>query len=203
LDSPAGLAEQPDNVIPIRPPEPEPVEPEPPLTLPWWRRKAPIAIAACVVTAGLLYLWVAPQIELIWTLNELRQLTVVPLTAFPGGRVWSPTFSPDGNQIAFVWYNDDFANRTDLYAKVIGNDTPLRLTHGASGVYTVRPVWLPDGKNIALCRLAEAPSDSGIFQIISAGGTGAQDQFFNLRREFGPRPELVCGWKAARLSSPS
>jgi hypothetical protein len=30
--------------------------------------------------------------------------------------------------------NDDFANRTDLYAKVTGNDTPLRLTHGASSV---------------------------------------------------------------------
>jgi hypothetical protein len=102
-DSPAGLAEQPDNVIPIRPPEPAPVEPEPPLTLPWWRRKAPVAITACVVTAGLLNLWVAPQIERMRSLNELRKLTVVPLTALPGGRVWSPTFSPDGNQIAFVW----------------------------------------------------------------------------------------------------
>ena len=40
--------------------------------------------------------------------------------------------------------NDDFANRTDLYAKVIGNDTPLRLPHGANGVYTVRPVWSQD-----------------------------------------------------------
>jgi len=97
------------------------------------------------------YLWVAPQLERMRRLNELRKLTVVPLTALPEGRVWSPTFAR-WQPIAFVWYNDDFANRTDLYTKVIGNDTPLRLTHGASGVYTVRPVWSPDGKNIAFCR---------------------------------------------------
>src|SRR5664279_1434891 len=89
----------------------------------WWRRKATIAAAACVAGASLLYPFVAPRIERLRRQNELRQLTAVPLTTLPG-HVRSPTFSPDGSQIAFTWHDDTYAPNLDLYAKVIGNDKP-------------------------------------------------------------------------------
>src|SRR3989449_9654854 len=68
----------------------------------WWKRKATIAAAACVVIAGTLYPWIKPKIERLLRLYYLQRLTVVPLTALPGN-AWSPTFSPDGSQIAFAW----------------------------------------------------------------------------------------------------
>ena len=133
----------------------------------------------------------ASKVERIWRLNELRQLTVVPLTTMPGV-VWSPTFSPDGSQIAFVWHDERFTPSTDLYAKVIGNDTPLRLTRGASGVYTVRPAWSPDGKNIAFCRWANAASNSGIFLISPLGGPERKVSSSICAERFGP----ILSWSA-------
>jgi len=62
----------------------------------WLKRKATIAVAACVVAGASLYPWIAPQIESYWRLRELQQLTVVPLTALSGNAV-SPSFSPDGS----------------------------------------------------------------------------------------------------------
>src|SRR2546422_616772 len=67
----------------------------------WWKRKATIAAAACVVIAGTLYPWIKPKIERLLRLYDLQRLTVVPLTALPGN-AWSPTFSPDGSQLAIL-----------------------------------------------------------------------------------------------------
>ena len=73
-------------------------------------------------------------------MRELQQLKVVPLTALPGV-VASPTFSPDGSQIAFVWHDKTHAPGYDLYVKVIGTDKPVRLTHWPVGVGTLWAVW--------------------------------------------------------------
>jgi eukaryotic-like serine/threonine-protein kinase len=64
LDLPPSVHEQSDNVVPIRPSEPERPhpKPEPPKPL-WWKRKATIAIGACVVSTGLLYPWIRPRIQ--------------------------------------------------------------------------------------------------------------------------------------------
>ena len=51
---------------------------------PWWKRKSTVAAMACLVLAGLLYPLIMPEIEHLWTLRELQQLRVVPLTALPG-----------------------------------------------------------------------------------------------------------------------
>jgi Tol biopolymer transport system component/DNA-binding winged helix-turn-helix (wHTH) protein len=162
LDSPPISSEQLDNVVLIRSSEPEPPAPKPPKPA-WWKRKLAVAVATCALVAGLLYPWIAPQIERQWRLRELQQLKVVPLTALPGN-VWSPSFSPDGSQIAFEWDGGN-TPQPEIYVKVIGNDEPLRLTHGGSYV----PVWSPDGKSIAFCRQTVA-SDSGIFLVSPLGG---------------------------------
>jgi len=132
---------------------------------PWWKRKATIALTACVVAVGLLYPWIAPQIERQWRLHELQQLTVVPLTALPGN-VASPTFSPDGSQIAFAWDGENNGEGYDLYVKVVGSDKPLRLTHHPST--RLSAAWSPDGRSIAISRIAGG--DSGIYLISPTGG---------------------------------
>ena len=124
---------------------------------PWWKRKATIALAGCLVLAGLLYPLVAPHIERLLRQNELRQLTAVPLTALPG-YVWSPTFSPDGSQIAFLWYDKTYAKDGGLYVKVIGNDKPVRLTpdvRGQHGRRMARTLLYAEGPGM---RTLQSPS---------------------------------------------
>lgn len=53
------------------------------------------------------------------------------LTSAPGDAK-SPSFSPDGRQIAFVW-NGEEPSRYDIYVQLVGGDTPLQLTHHKSG----------------------------------------------------------------------
>lgn len=131
---------------------------------PWWERKATIAVAACTGIALMLYPWMAPRIERLLRLYELQQLTMVPLTTLPGFE-YSPTFSPDGSQVAFVWDDGRGPESFDLYVKVIGSDKPLRLTHhGGVG----HAAWSPDGRSIAFWRRSQ--NDAGVFVISPLGG---------------------------------
>ena len=50
----------------------------------------------------------------------------MPLTTYPFEE-YSPTFSPDGSQVAFVWQGPKGDN-VDIYVKVVGEDEPVRLT---------------------------------------------------------------------------
>jgi Tol biopolymer transport system component/DNA-binding winged helix-turn-helix (wHTH) protein len=155
--------------LPVVPPEPEPPESEPTSEPPkprWWKRKAAIAVAACVGVAGLLYPRIAPQIERLWRLNELQHLTIVPLTALPGN-VASPTFSPDGRQVAFAWDGESNGKGYELYVKVIGSDKPLRLTYHPADWLSA--AWSPDGRSIAISRVA-GEGDSGIYLVPPTGG---------------------------------
>jgi Tol biopolymer transport system component len=146
-------------------PEPEPESSQPP----WWKRRATIALAACIAVAGLLYPWIAPEIERLWRSHELQQLRVVPLTALPGN-VWNPTFSPDGSQVGFVWHDETYAKGFNLYVKVIGTDKPLQLTHWPAAHEVLTPAaWSPDGKNIAVCGSA-GPAGSGVYLMSPLGG---------------------------------
>src|SRR5262245_19853533 len=77
---------------------------------------------------------------------------IVPFTTFPGSEGF-PAFSPDGNQIAFVW-NGEGEDNDDIYLKLIGAGTPLRLTSDpAPDSY---PTWSPDGRYIAFLRRTDA-----------------------------------------------
>jgi hypothetical protein len=73
--------------------------------------------------------------------------SVVPLTSYPGLES-SPTFSPDGNQVAFSW-NGEKQDNFDIYVKLIGTD-PLRLTTNRAADSS--PTWSPDGRWIAFVR---------------------------------------------------
>jgi Tol biopolymer transport system component len=70
------------------------------------------------------------------------------LTSYPGIER-SPTFSPDGNQVAFVWNGEQGTNH-DIYVKIVGTAKPLRLTTDPAVDYS--PAWSPDGRSIAFIR---------------------------------------------------
>jgi Tol biopolymer transport system component/predicted Ser/Thr protein kinase len=118
-----------------------------------------IALAAvCVVGA----IWfVRPAVK-----PSEPTLTAVPLTTY-GGFQREPTFSPDGNQVAFVWDGDKQDN-PDIYVKLIGTTgPPLRLTTDAASDFS--PAWSPDGRFIAFLRNLSGQK-SAVLLIPALGG---------------------------------
>lgn len=90
-------------------------------------------------------------------------LNAIPLTSYQG-RENQVAFSPDGNQIAFVW-NGPHGDNTDIYVKLVDAETPLRLTtHQAEDL---NPVWSPDGRHIAFLRQT---ADSSEFYLVPVLG---------------------------------
>jgi tRNA A-37 threonylcarbamoyl transferase component Bud32 len=75
-------------------------------------------------------------------------LRAVPFVSLPGA-TRSPTFSPDGNQIAFSWSGPAGGN-PDIYVQQVGAGSWLQLTKDPGNDYS--PTWSPDGKWIAFLR---------------------------------------------------
>ena len=116
-----------------------------------------IAIAAIAAVAG-------------WIIGSRRASRTiawppVPFTTY-AGREMQASFSPDGNQIAFVW-NSEKQDNFDLYVKLIGSDTVLRLTSNPAPDF--RPAWSPDGRSIAFLR-EFSTHRTGVFLIPAIGG---------------------------------
>jgi Tol biopolymer transport system component/DNA-binding winged helix-turn-helix (wHTH) protein len=91
-------------------------------------------------------------------------LNALPLTSFQG-RETQVSFSPDGKQIAFVW-NGPQGDNPDIYVKLIGSETPLRLTTSATA--DTKPAWSPDGRYIAFLR--QSTDENAFYLIPSLGG---------------------------------
>jgi Tol biopolymer transport system component/DNA-binding winged helix-turn-helix (wHTH) protein len=89
------------------------------------------------------------------------------LTSAPGD-AQSPSFSPDGRQIAFVWDGVE-RRRYDIYVQLVGSDTPLQLTHHKSGDGVPGPPqWSPDGREIAFARCNS--ERDGVYTVPALGG---------------------------------
>jgi Tol biopolymer transport system component/DNA-binding winged helix-turn-helix (wHTH) protein len=94
----------------------------------------------------------------------MASLRPVPFTSYPGW-VHLPSFSPDGQRLAFPWTGPAGEN-LDLYVKARGNDPPIQITDGlASDAF---PAWSPDGNQIAFIR--EMDGHVGIYVVGSLGG---------------------------------
>jgi Tol biopolymer transport system component/DNA-binding winged helix-turn-helix (wHTH) protein len=90
-------------------------------------------------------------------------LKIIPFTSYPGSETQA-AFSPDGNQIAFVW-NGERGDNSDIYVKLIGAGQPLRLTKDPAA--DTHPAWSPDGNYIAFFRQS---AESSAFYIVPALG---------------------------------
>ena len=89
------------------------------------------------------------------------------LTSAPGD-ARSPSFSPDGRQIAFVW-NGVERRHYDIYVQLVGGDTPLQITHHKRGDGVPGPPqWSPDGREIAFARCNS--ERDGVYTVPALGG---------------------------------
>jgi serine/threonine protein kinase/Tol biopolymer transport system component len=79
---------------------------------------------------------------------RMQQPALVTLTSMRGVES-SPTFSPDGEQVAFAW-NGEGENNWDIYLKLVGSSEVRRLT--TDPARDERPIWAPDGREIAFLR---------------------------------------------------
>jgi Tol biopolymer transport system component len=108
----------------------------------------------------------------VWTQTRPPQeraapLRAIPLTAQPG-EVGYPSFSPDGNYVAFTWTGPKQDNR-DVYVQQIGAGSPLPLTRDPANDFA--PVWSPDGKAVAFLRQSAEPHRYELRLIPPLGGT--------------------------------
>ena len=126
-----------------------------------WRAGA--ALAAVVLVAAV-----------VW-LRSLRQpvespqppLRVTPLTSYAGYESY-PSFSPSGDQVVFRWDGDNQDN-FDIYVKLVGEGTPLRLTHDPAA--DEAPAWSPDGRQIAFMRFgSQSEGAADVMLVPPIGG---------------------------------
>ncbi|RPJ52196.1 MAG: hypothetical protein EHM23_33195 [Acidobacteria bacterium] len=89
---------------------------------------------------------------------------ILPLTSLPGHEIM-PSFSPDGDHVAFGWKGPQQDN-WDIYIKPVGREEILRLT--SDRAIDTSPAWSPRGNEIAFVRRSE--SRSHLTLVSSVGG---------------------------------
>src|SRR5262245_10760820 len=121
-------------------PQPQPL-PQPQ----WWMKRSVWAGAMLVLVIGL-SIWLPRR----FSGPRLPPMQVLPFTSFPDG-AGAPAFSPDGNQIAFVWRGEKGDN-LDVYTQLVDGGKPLRLTSDPAA--DMSPTWSPEGRRIAFVRIS-------------------------------------------------
>jgi serine/threonine protein kinase len=126
------------------------------------RRRAPLMmlIVATVVVVSVAGAWL-----LLRPLRpaESPPMRLLPLTTLTGLE-FDPTFSPDGEQVAFAW-NGPKEDNWDIYVTLVESSDVRRLTSDPDE--DSHPAWSPDGRQIAFLRTR--PGGTTI-QIVSALG---------------------------------
>ena len=122
--------------------------------------------------------------------SEHLEPVVIPAVT-EAGEKYTPNLSPDGQRLAFAW-NGGSGSYFSLYVKVVGTEESLRLTNPTA--LDFNPVWSPDGRYIAFCRIL--PGQTGIYLIPALGGAERK-----LRATLWDEKEFYqVRWNAGRLS---
>jgi Tol biopolymer transport system component/DNA-binding winged helix-turn-helix (wHTH) protein len=116
-----------------------------------------VGLALFVVALAFLYYRYAPT-------SKASLPAITPIVTNTGEK-HNPSLSPDGQHLAFAW-NGGAGFYHSLYVKLVGTEEPLRLTRQAS--IDFNPVWSPDGRYIAFCRIQKG--GTGIYTIPALGG---------------------------------
>ena len=137
-------------------------------------RLAPWPLLAMLVAVAGAAVW-----SLKWNL-PLSTPRPIPLTSYRGTED-IPSFSPDGNAVAFHW-NGEREDNWDIYVKGLGADsTPIRLTTNPAP--DVVPAWSPDGRRIAFLRRT-AGDRFALMLVPALGGPERKLAEFSFRTRF-------------------
>ncbi len=145
---------EPDPAAPEVPPAPVAASDAPPPARRAWPRRAWAALALLVLVAPAAW-WLASRTPAAPAAPPMR---VVPLTSL-GGFEMNPTFSPDGEQVAFTWSRtlqsgcmpgEAAPNNFDIYVTIVGSMQVRRLTDHPGNDFA--PSWSRDGRHIAFMR---------------------------------------------------
>jgi DNA-binding winged helix-turn-helix (wHTH) protein len=145
-----GSVERPSPTVPVA------VEPSPPPAAGLGRTTASVSsvrhLKVATAVAALVGLGVVAW--LFWREDTASMLPpkVVRLTTLAGIEDW-PTFSPDGQQVAFGWEGEKHDN-ADIYVTLVGSQAVRRVTTDPAADYA--PSWSPDGRHIAFLRTTES-----------------------------------------------
>ncbi len=123
-------------------------------TLLWASAMAALLVGACV--------WFVRS----RTATPELSLVAVPLTTYPGTED-TPSFSPDGTQVAFQWCPESSDKNCHIYIKQIGVELPFQLTNNPARDSST--AWSPDGQTIAFLRILTA-NKWGLILIPQRGG---------------------------------
>ena len=125
-----------------------------------WFAAAALALAVGLLAAALA--WRSAKSD------EMHPVTR-PFTSFEGEEDM-PSFSPDGDQIAYIWNGDGFFH---VYVRLVAGGEPLQLTNAeADDLY---PTWSPDGSIIAFLRDLWSYDEEG-FEIRTVSALGGQER---------------------------
>lgn len=91
-------------------------------------------------------------------------VNVISLTSYIGNERQA-AFSPDGNQIAFVWTGEKESN-VDVYVRLVEGGNYVRVTEHPGD--DLNPVWSPTGRALAFYR--SAPEGDGVYIVPALGG---------------------------------
>jgi Tol biopolymer transport system component len=127
-----------------------------------WRRSW-IAVAALVTLGAAAWLVTSLRMGQRDVAAPIRLLTV---TSFPGAED-DPSFSPDGNFVAFSWPGSDASVNGDIWVKAVDGDALRRLTE-TPDAHDNWPAWSPDGREIVFTRRFNG--FPGIFVVSALGG---------------------------------
>ena len=148
------------------------------LRKPYWA--IPLVATAALAIAAATYL--GPS----WP-DRAELLAPTPLTTTPG---WehTPSFSPDGNQVAYTWCEEGawaLRGNCDIFIRSIGSEPSMKLTDypWVDG----SPAWSPDGRLIAFLRIP--PEGMATYHVVPA--TSGRER--KLAETLPPTPSTLFG----------
>ncbi len=136
-----------------------------------------------------------------WSVREQLppwRLKAAEFTRYAGDED-SPSFSPDGQSVAFSWTGPGQDNE-DVYVRAIGSTALERITTDPLPDYS--PAWSPDGSLIAFLRKRSNSGLAGVFLVPRGGGPERKIADISLTR-FDEAPSLAWTPDGKWLVAPS